>query len=78
MISPSTALLDRAKKLAICAREGVRHVWLVDPLALSLEVLGLEAGRWTILAVHAGDAVVRAEPFGAIDLETGLLWEGTS
>jgi Uma2 family endonuclease len=76
VISPSTAALDRARKLPAYAREGVSHAWLVDPLARTLEVLRLNAGGWTVLAVHAGDDLVRAEPFAAIGLELALLWEG--
>ena len=41
ILSPSTALLDRAKKLAIYAREGVAYAWIVDPLAGTLEVMRL-------------------------------------
>ena len=74
IISPSSASLDRVKKLAIYAREGVAHAWLVDPIARTLEVLRLENGRWTILATHAGNEIVRAEPFADIDLELGSLW----
>jgi Uma2 family endonuclease len=74
VISPSTARLDRAKKLRIYASEGVRHAWLVDPLARTVEVLRLEGGRWAILAAHAGDAVVRLEPFEDLELELGALW----
>jgi len=74
ILSPSTASLDRAKKLAIYAREQVPHAWLIDPLARTLEVLRLEAGRWTILATHAGSDVVRAEPFAEIELELWALW----
>jgi len=74
VISPSTARLDRAKKLAIYAHEGVRHAWIVDPLAQTLEVLRLEDGRWVIIAAHAGDAVVRAEPFEELELELRALW----
>jgi len=74
ILSPSTASLDRTQKLAIYAREGVAHAWLVDPDARTLEVLRLESGRWTILATHAGDDVVRAEPFAEIDLELAALW----
>jgi Uma2 family endonuclease len=44
VISPSTAALDRVKKLSIHAREGVRHAWLVDPIGRTLEVLRLDAG----------------------------------
>jgi Uma2 family endonuclease len=78
VISPSTASLDRVKKLAAYGREGVPRVWLVDPLARTLEVLRLDSGRWTIVSTHAGDEVVRAEPFEAIELEMALLWEGGS
>jgi len=74
VLSPSTASLDRAKKLAIYAREAVRHAWLIDPLARTLEVLCLESGRWTILATYAGADVVRAEPFTDIDIELQALW----
>jgi Uma2 family endonuclease len=74
VLSPSTASLDRVKKLAIYAREQFAHAWLIDPAARTLEVLRLEAGRWTILGIHAGSEVVRAEPFADIDLELALLW----
>jgi Uma2 family endonuclease len=74
VLSPSTASLDRVKKLAIYAREGVGFAWILDPAARTLEVLRLEAGRWSILGTHAGNEVVRAEPFADIDLELALLW----
>jgi len=75
VISPSTAALDRVKKLAIYAREGVPHAWLVDPIIRTLEVLKLEAPRWTIVATYEGRDVVRAEPFDALDLDLTLLWD---
>ena len=74
VLSPSTSRLDRAQKLAIYAREGVAHAWLVDPDAGTLEVLRLEDCRWTILAIHAGSEVVRAEPFDEIDIALQTLW----
>lgn len=72
--SPSTASLDRGRKLAIYARERVGHAWIIDPAAGTLEVFGLESGRWTLLATHAGADVVRAEPFDGMDLELKALW----
>jgi Uma2 family endonuclease len=74
ILSPSTSSLDRDQKLGVYAREGVPHAWLIDPLARTLEVLALDAGRWTLLATHGGSAVVRAEPFEQIDLDLGTLW----
>ena len=75
VISPSTAAMDRVKKLSIYAREGVSHAWLVDPIARTLEVLHREGGRWTIVSTWSGLVTVRAQPFDAIDLDLSLLWE---
>lgn len=74
VLSPSTRALDRAVKLPVYAREGVRHVWLVDPEARTLEVFRLEGEHYSLLATHAGSARVRAEPFDAIELELAFLW----
>jgi len=41
VVSPSTEAIDRAEKMRIYAREGVRHAWLVDPIARTLEVFRL-------------------------------------
>jgi Uma2 family endonuclease len=74
ILSPSTAVVDRVKKLAIYAREGVAHAWLIDPALQTLEVLRLEGGRWVLLSTHFGGDVVRAEPFIELGLELRLLW----
>jgi Uma2 family endonuclease len=74
VVSPSTGRLDRIRKLPAYARFGVGHAWLVDPEQESLEVFRLMDGRWTLVSVHEGDDVVRAEPFEAIELPLSLLW----
>lgn len=74
VLSPSTARLDRQKKLAIYAREGVAHAWLIDPIQLTLEVLRLDGGHWVIAGIHAGNDEVRAEPFDATTLPLARLW----
>ena len=75
VLSPSTAGHDRVRKLAVYLRESVRHVWFIDPLAQTLEVLRLEGGKWFVAGNFADDAKVMAEPFEAVELELGLLWE---
>jgi Uma2 family endonuclease len=75
VLSPSTASLDRLKKLRIYAREGVSHAWLVDPGARSLEVRRLEDGAWQVSATFGGADVVRAEPFAEVAMELSLLWD---
>jgi Uma2 family endonuclease len=58
--SPSTAALDRAKKLRVYAREGVRNAWMVDPTARTLEVLRLERGHWLIVSIYSTTDILRA------------------
>jgi Uma2 family endonuclease len=73
--SPSTAALDRGKKLRVYGREGVNHAWMLDPLAETLEVLHLEGGRWTILSTYVERDVIHPEPFHALGIELTLLWD---
>lgn len=73
-LSPSTERIDRGKKLAIYARAGVAHLWLVNPIAETLEAYRLEQGRWVLLVTHAGDVAARIEPFDAVELELWRLW----
>jgi len=44
------------------------------PGALLLEVLRLDGESYRLVASHAGQALVRAEPFDAIELDLGALW----
>jgi Uma2 family endonuclease len=74
VLSLSTERIDRGKKLQRYARQRVAHVWLLDPVRQSLEVLTLEDGQWQLLARHEGGVAVRAVPFDAIELELGELW----
>lgn len=65
---------ERADLLPLYAREGIRHVWLVDPEVRTLEVLQLDGRRYSLAALHSGASIVRAEPFGALELPLRLLW----
>jgi Uma2 family endonuclease len=78
VISPSSGQTDRIRKLRIYGREGVGHVWLVDPLSKTLEVYkNSGGGTWTLIqgfSAEEGDAIVRAAPFDAIELDLAALW----
>ena len=74
VISPSTGHIDRSQKMRLYAREGVSHLWLVEPQLETLEIYRLEAGRWFVVGTHAGDDPIRAEPFDAVDLRLGRWW----
>lgn len=72
--SPSTAALDRGPKLRLYARERVAHVWIIEPVAQTLEVLRLDGETYRIVMVATGAERVRAEPFDAIELDLSILW----
>ena len=74
VLSPATARVDRSRKMRHYAEAQVRNVWLVDPAATTLEIYRLDAGGWRLLETHAGAAKVRTEPFGAVELDLGVLW----
>ncbi|MCC6750180.1 MAG: Uma2 family endonuclease [Deltaproteobacteria bacterium] len=74
VISPSTEGIDRTGKMRIYAREGVGHLWFVNPKPETLEVYRREAAGWLLVATNQGDVTVRAEPFDAIELELAGLW----
>jgi Uma2 family endonuclease len=73
--SPFTVSIDRGGKMRAYAREGVQHFWMVDPQAEALEVYRLTDKGLRLLHLYEGAAPVRAEPFDAIALELGALWE---
>ncbi len=74
VLSERTRSRDKGQKMRIYAREGVRHVWHVDPLARTLDIFRLMEGQWLLVHSFAGEETVRAEPFDAIDLELALVW----
>jgi Uma2 family endonuclease len=77
-MSPSTARHDRGGKMRIYAREGVRHLWLVDPLRRSIEVYRLVDGQWAVAASYAGSAPTRLEPFEQVELRPDRWWLAAS
>jgi Uma2 family endonuclease len=74
VLSPSTATVDRVRKLPIYHREGVSHAWIIDPLERTLEVFHRDRRGWLLAESHAGGALVHAAPFEAVALELGALW----
>lgn len=74
VLSPSTAALDRTRKMRHYAASGVELVWLLDPAPETLEVFRLDGGGWRLVSSVAGPAVARAAPFDAAGLDLGAIW----
>jgi Uma2 family endonuclease len=75
VLSPSTEAKDRADKLPIYARERCAHAWLVRPASETLEVYRLDGETYRLIVTYHGHKAVRAEPFDAIELDLGALWQ---
>lgn len=74
VISPRTARRDRTVKLSLYAREEVKHYWIADPHAQTIEVFRLDGEGYRLVTVCSGDDSVRMEPFDAIEMDLRELW----
>lgn len=75
VLSPGTQRNDRTLKVPLYRQYGVSHVWLVDPLAQTLEVYRLHAEGYLLVGSFAGEGLSRIEPFDAIEFDLGALWQ---
>ena len=80
ILSPTTASRDMGIKSTLCARFGVVHYWLVDPIERTLEMFRLDdAARgqnaYVVAGRHAGDAVVQPLLFPSLAIELSRVWE---
>ena len=66
--------IDQNEKRPLYAREGVSHLWFVDPDARTLEAFELREGHWVLLATLADAAPVSQPPFDAITFPLDALW----
>ena len=74
VLSASTRKLDLHGKRPIYAREGVAHLWLVDPMDRTLEAFELREGEWMLIAIAKDDDPAGIPPFDAITFSLGDLW----
>ncbi len=74
VLSPSTRQIDLGPKRDIYTREGVSHLWFVDPDVHTLEAFELKGGQWTLIASLSESAAVSVPPFDAISFALSDLW----
>lgn len=78
VLSPGTARMDKTGTMPRYARFGVQHLWLIDPVARTLDAFLLEAGKWVVIGLFVQNDRVRVEPFEETSLDLSDLWlEGT-
>ncbi len=74
VLSPSTRTFDLEEKRPVYAREGVGHLWLVDPSARRLEAFALSGGAWSRVGSAREDEPVSFPPFEAVTFPLDALW----
>ena len=74
VLSPSTRKVDLHEKRPLYAREGVAHLWFVEPADRTLEAFELHDGQWLLIASAKDDEPVSIRPFDAITFSLGDLW----
>jgi Uma2 family endonuclease len=74
VLSPATRQLDLTDKRDTYGTHSVGHLWLIDPIARTLEAFALREGIWMLIAALKDDATVRVPPFDAIGFSLSALW----
>lgn len=76
VLSPSTREHDLGSKSEIYAREGVSHLWFVDPEERTLLAYALSGKKWLQMATVSGEAIVSVPPFENLNIPLSRLWKG--
>jgi len=74
-LSPSTARIDRGRKREIYAQAGVSHLWFVDPVHQTLEILALKRRAYEVVGSAGGNDRGRFPPFDTIELDLSVFWQ---
>ena len=74
VLSPTTRHIDLGRKSDIYAREGVSHLWIVDPKERTLQVSELSAGKWHPITTLTDAERVTVPPFEKLNISLSRLW----
>ena len=77
VLSPSTAVLDRTRKVRLYASFGLCWLWVVDPPHRTVEVLWLEGDEWVVVGAFGGDDRVHIAPFDSVEIQLSALWRAS-
>jgi Uma2 family endonuclease len=73
VLSPSTAHLDRGRKMTLYAEHGVPYYWIVDPESRSIEAYAL-AGAEYACAGRVTSEPAALPPFSDLTVDPALIW----
>ena len=73
VLSPSTARLDRERKLVLYAEHGVPWYWIVDPASRTVDAYQLADAAYAS-AGRVTDAPAALRPLTSLEIDPGALW----
>jgi Uma2 family endonuclease len=74
VLSASTVMLDRNRKLPLYVNEGVGHVWLVDPTLHVVEIYQPSISHTDPIMTIVGKVVLNAPPFEDTGIDLGQVF----
>jgi Uma2 family endonuclease len=74
VISKSTKAVDRVDKFKQYAKVGVKHYWIADPRARTLEAFKLVGKVYRPAGQGSGDQTVSFPPFPELDIPQARVW----
>jgi Uma2 family endonuclease len=72
VLSPSTAHLDRDRKMKLYAEHGVSYYWIVDPESRSVEAYALAGGEYA-LAGRVTSEPTALPPFSDLTIDAASI-----
>ncbi|MFA0742997.1 MAG: hypothetical protein DFNUSKGM_003130 [Candidatus Fervidibacter sacchari] len=76
VLSPSDSVSELFKKLSDYHRIGVKEVWLVNPLAKTVEVLVWRRDDWELVGVFKETEIVQSKVLTELSLPVAQIFEG--
>ena len=73
VLSPSTAHLDRDRKMNLYAEHGVPYYWIVDPESRSVEAYTLTGAAYALAARATGEPAA-LPPFSDLMVDPASIW----
>src|SRR3990172_8284653 len=74
ILSPWSERRDRVAKAELYARYGIRHYWIADPVARTLEVYEAAGAEYRRVATHEGATTVHTSLFPDLEIDLGRVW----
>jgi Uma2 family endonuclease len=75
ILSPSTAVHDRGRKLRLYAASGIREVWIVTPCPPSVEVLVLDGESYRIAGAYGEEDEFNSPTFPDLGIDLNTVFE---